>query len=246
MEVNLLLFISILLLIFIVAMLYASVGHGGASGYIAVLAIFGVANSMIKFSSLFLNILVSSIAFYHYYKAGYFKWKLFFPFAIASVPFAAIGASIDLPDTMYKKILAFFLLFPILKLLINSPDLEAKQQLPIAIALLIGAILGFISGILGIGGGIILSPILLLFHWANLKETAAVSALFILVNSISGFVFAFSRHPPIDWRFGMLVFAALLGGFIGARLGSARWSIGVLKNVLALVLVIATVKLVFA
>ena len=233
-----------LFLIASMAFMYASVGHGGASGYIAILALFSIEPSMIKSSALILNIFVSLISFILYYREGHFKFALFLPFAITSIPASLIGAMIPLSANFYKKIIALCLIFPILKLvgIIGTENNELKK-LNIPYALLLGAIIGLLSGMLGIGGGIILSPIILLFHWANMKETAAVSSLFIFVNSIAGliglgltgFVFSNELYP---W-----LMAAIIGGFSGAYLGSKKLKTSILKYLLAAVLIVASVKL---
>ncbi len=246
MNIDLLQQLLMFLLIFVVAFLYSSVGHGGASGYIAVLALFGTASLQIKTSSLILNILVSAIAFFQYYKAGYFRWNLFLPFALASVPLAYIGAQIVLTDSVYKKILAVCLLFPIARLMWNNGVREQESQTAnIYISLIIGAAIGLLSGMLGIGGGIILSPILLILHWANMKETAAVSALFILVNSLAGFASIIQKGNPIESSIFPLILLAVAGGIVGAYAGSKKLKLGLLKNILSLVLVIAVLKLFF-
>src|ERR1700756_2058709 len=171
----------ILFLLFIVAFFYATVGHGGASGYIAMLTLLGISTSLIKPSALLLNIFVASVSYYHYYKSGYFKWRLFYPFAILSVPMAYAGSFIVLDPTWYKRILGFCLLIALLRIVgvFTKKENDEIKQVPLVTGLIIGAALGFLSGMIGIGGGIILSPIILLFNWGNLKETSAVSALFI-------------------------------------------------------------------
>lgn len=235
-----------LFLIFLVAFLYAAVGHGGASGYIAVLALFGTATTVIKSSSLLLNILVSSIAFYQYYRSGHFRWKLFLPFAIVSVPCAFIGAGLPLSDSLYKKVLALCLLFPIVRLMWRKPitDEETKPA-NLYLSLFIGAAIGLLSGMLGIGGGIILSPILLVLHWADMKQTAAVSALFILVNSVAGFVALLQKGLAISTDIYPLILLAIVGGVLGAYSGSKKMNLQVLKNILSVVLLVAVLKLIF-
>jgi hypothetical protein len=234
-----------LLLLFMVAFLYASVGHGGASGYLALMALFGImAPAMMKSSALILNIFVSSISFLHYYRTGYFRWKLFFPFAIASIPMAFIGGYINLDPMIYKKILGVILIFPILRffgVLGKTQAPEKKVNLPLA--LFMGSIIGILSGLIGIGGGIILSPVILLLHWGNMKQTAAVSALFILVNSIAGLSGMFSTGIGIDPSVYLWVAVALAGGFAGAYLGSKKFNNLVLKRILAVVLTLACIKL---
>ncbi len=233
-----------LLLMATMAFMYASVGHGGASGYLAILALFAVEPSLMKSSALILNIFVSLISFANYYKGGYFKWKLFLPFALASIPAAYLGASIPLSADIYKKILGLCLVFPVLRLAgLFGKENEETRELKWSYGLIIGALIGFLSGMIGIGGGIILSPVILLFHWAKMKETAAVSALFILVNSISGLIAltakGFVPNPEIyPW-----LIAAVLGGFAGAYLGSKKFNTNVLRYILAAVLLVASIKL---
>ncbi|PCJ83819.1 MAG: hypothetical protein COA57_10450 [Flavobacteriales bacterium] len=228
----------------VVAFMYSSVGHGGASGYLALMGLFGVETGLMKGSALMLNIFVSGIAFYQYWRGGYFRWKLLFPFAIASVPLAFLGGSIELEPTVYKRLLAVCLLFAILRILgIFGKEKKEGKEVAFVLALLIGALLGFFSGLIGIGGGIILSPILLLLHWANMKETAAVSAMFIFVNSIAGItglsMAGFDFHPKIySW-----IVAALIGGMLGSYSGAKKLNIKALKFILAGVLLIASFKL---
>ena len=160
-----------LLLLFVVSFLYASVGHGGASGYLALMALFGFAPSLMKSSALILNIFVSILSFYQYYKGGYFKLKLFLPFAIVSVPASFIGALITVDPILYRKILGLLLIFPILRLLgLMGKITDEEKQLNIPLALIIGASIGLLSGMIGIGGGIILSPIIILLHWGNIPS----------------------------------------------------------------------------
>lgn len=235
------LFLSML---FIISFLYASVGHGGASGYLALMALFGLSPLLMKSSALLLNIFVSFASFYQYYKGGYFKWKLFFPFAITSIPASFIGALITVDAHIYKNILGILLILPILRLfgLIGKDSLKEKD-VNAGVALLIGAIIGLLSGMIGIGGGIILSPIILLFHWGNMKQTAGVSALFIFVNSISGLIGVISKGQNIDPMVYIWVLIALTGGLLGAYYGRKKFSNTILKRLLAVTLVIASIKL---
>ncbi|MES2139182.1 MAG: sulfite exporter TauE/SafE family protein [Bacteroidota bacterium] len=231
-------------LLFIVAFLYASVGHGGASGYLALMALFSFSPTIMRSSSLILNIFVSFISFYQYYKGGYFKWKLFWPFMITSIPAAFLGAFITLDAFAYKKILAILLILPILRLLgIIGKESDTIKGLNLFWALIIGAIIGLLSGMIGIGGGILLSPIILLLHWGNMKQTAAISALFIFVNSISGLAGLILKGATIDNHIFIWVLIAATGGITGAYLGRKQFSNKVLKSILAFVLLIASVKL---
>lgn len=233
-----------LLLLFIVSFLYASVGHGGASGYLALMALFGFAPSIMKSSALILNIFVSIISFYQYYKGGYFKWKLFLPFAVVSVPASFIGAFINVDPVLYRRILGLLLIFPVLRLLgIIGKITDEGKDVNLGLALFIGTSIGFLSGMIGIGGGIILSPIIIMLHWGNMKQTAAVSALFIFVNSISGLIGLFSKGVIIDNSVYGWLAITLLGGSLGAYFGRKSFSNTILKRVLAVTLLIAIIKL---
>lgn len=232
-------------LLIAVAFLYSSVGHGGASGYLALMAFFSFPTDTMRATALILNICVSLIAFLQYYNTGYFKWKLFLPFAIASVPAAFFGGLVSVDAEIYKKILAILLLFPIIKL----AGIEARTEQPlktinIYAALIIGAVIGFFSGMIGIGGGIILSPVILLLHWANMKQSAAISALFIFVNSISGLTGCFSNEFHFNNQMGMMIAVALAGGISGSYFGAKIFKSELLKRMLAAVLVIASIKLI--
>lgn len=233
-----------ILLLFIVAFLYSSVGHGGASGYLALMAIFGIAPSVMKSSALLMNVFVSLIAFFHYYKGGHFKWKLFLPFAIASVPASFLGALVTVDAEIYKKVLGALLIFPVLRLLgVFGKEHNEVKEMNRMVAILLGVAIGFLSGVIGIGGGIILSPIIVLLHWANMKETAAVSALFIFVNSISALAGLFTKGISIDTSVYLWIAITLAGGFAGAYFGSIKLKNPILKKILAAVLLLASIKL---
>jgi len=241
-----------LLILPVVSFLYASVGHGGASGYLALMALFSFAPEVMKPTALLLNIFVSAIAFYYYYKEGFFNRKLFIPFAIASIPMAFIGGMIEVDASLYKKILGVLLIFAILKMLnVFGPTLPSGRKESTKIkdiklwqGIVVGGIIGFFSGLIGIGGGIILTPIILLLHWGKMKEAAAVSALFIWVNSASGLVGQISSGVLINIESFALVAIAIVGGFFGAYLGSKKMNNQNLRYLLAIVLVIASVKLI--
>ena len=237
--------ISFFILLFIVALLYASVGHGGASGYLALMAIYGFAPEVMKPSALILNLFVSLTSFIMFYKGGHFKWKLFLPFALASIPFSFLGGTITLEAAIYKKVLGVLLLFPVARFFFypNTKDADLKSS-NFIISLLIGAIIGFLSGLIEIGGGIILSPVLLLLNWTNQKQTAAISALFIFVNSIAGLAGQLSKGIHIDNTVFGFIAIAFIGGLGGAWLGSLRLNQLYLKYTLAIVLLMASVKLI--
>ncbi len=227
------------------ALLYASVGHGGASGYLALMALFGFAPELMKSTALLLNLFVSLTSFLLFYKGGHFKWKLFWPFALASIPCAFLGGTISLDAHLYKKVLGVLLIFPVIRFFIfpNTPDKDLKEG-NWAVSLLIGAVIGFLSGLIGIGGGILLSPILLLLHWTNQKQTAAISALFIFVNSMAGLAGQYSKGINIDPSMFRFVAIAFAGGLLGAWLGSIQFNHKILKFTLATVLLMASIKLI--
>ncbi|NNK82702.1 MAG: sulfite exporter TauE/SafE family protein [Flavobacteriaceae bacterium] len=230
----------------IVAYLYSSVGHGGASGYLALMALFSFAPEVMKPTSLLLNIFVSGIAFYHYYKAGHFNKKLFLYFSLASIPLAFLGGLIEVDATIYKKILGILLIFAIIKML-DAFGKETNTIKPMKIwqGLIVGSIIGFFSGLIGIGGGIILTPIILLLHWGKMKEAAAVSALFIWVNSAAALVGQVSSGVVITKATFLLAAIAFVGGFIGSYYGSKKYNNKSLRYLLAIVLIIASIKLIF-
>jgi uncharacterized membrane protein YfcA len=235
--------VLIVLAIFVVAILYSSVGHGGASGYLAVMALLAVAPEITRPTALVLNIFVATIGTIQFYRAGYFSWKIFLPFAVTSIPFAFIGGMITLPTTVYKIVLGAVLVVAALRLAWNlKPEAEIRGP-NIVLALLIGAIIGLLSGLVGVGGGIFLTPILLLMNWSETKTAAAVSAMFILVNSISGLAGNYSQVIGLPSNVWIWVTAAVVGGVIGSTLGAHRFDSLTLRRVLALVLLFAGVKL---
>ena len=236
--------IFFLLLLFIVAFLYAAVGHGGASGYLALMAVFGMMPEIMKPTALLLNLFVSFSAFVLFYKEGHFKWKIFLPFALASIPFSFLGGMISLDASIYKKILGILLLIPVVRLAaFPNKDYYDLKQSTLFLSLLIGACIGFLSGLIGIGGGIILSPVLLLLAWTNQKQTAAISALFIFVNSLSGLAGQLTKGINFQSEMFVLVGVAFAGGSVGAWLGARKFNQNILKYLLATVLLMASVKL---
>ena len=243
MDTSLLLFYFLL---FLVAFLYSSVGHGGASGYLALMAIFSISPEVMKPTALLLNLFVSSVSFIQFYRGGHFNWKIFLPFAITSVPLAYLGGLITVDDNIYKKILGILLIIPIIRFLFFANiKVEDIKKSNIFLSLLIGAVIGFLSGLIGIGGGIILSPVLLLLKWTDMKQTAAISALFIFVNSLSGLAGQFTKGINFSPDMYGYVAVAFAGGICGAYFGSLKLNQNLLKYVLAIVLIIASYKLLF-
>jgi uncharacterized membrane protein YfcA len=234
------------ILLFLVAFLYASVGHGGASGYLALMAIFSVAPEVMKPTALLLNLFVSLTSFIQFYRGQHFKWKIFLPFAIASVPMAFAGGLIIVNAIVYKKILGLLLLVPIVRFLFfRNITVEELKKPDTVLSLLIGAAIGFLSGLIGIGGGIILSPILLLLKWTDMKQTAAISALFIFVNSLSGLTGQVIKGIQFGPDMYAYVAVAFAGGICGAYFGSLRFKHFILKYMLSAVLIVAAYKLLF-
>jgi uncharacterized membrane protein YfcA len=233
-----------LMILPIVAFMYAAVGHGGASGYLALMALFSFAPEVMKPTALILNLFVAAIAFIHYAKSGYFNKKLFLSFAIISVPFAFLGGMIEIDASLYKKILGVLLIFAIFKMLnVFGKETEETKEIKVWQGLIVGGSIGFFSGLTGIGGGIILTPIILLMKWGKMKEAAAVSALFIWVNSAAGLGGQLSSGVIIDSQTILLVGIAVIGGFLGGYLGSKKFDNKALRYMLAVVLFIACVKL---
>jgi uncharacterized membrane protein YfcA len=240
-----LIFILLLILLGLVAFFYASVGHGGASGYLAIMGIFSFSPEIMKPTALLLNILVSGIAFYFYYKAKEFKWNLFYPFALTSIPFAFLGGFISIETYYYKILLGLVLILSVIKILGFKRDTEINfKKINNVQAYGIGAFIGFLSGLIGIGGGIILSPIVLLLRWGSMKEVAAVSALFIFVNSIAGIIGFLSNGGNMPISSIPIISVVFLFGIAGAFYGSKKFNNSILRYILSFVLCIAIIKLI--
>lgn len=236
------------LLLPLVAFLYAAVGHGGASGYMALMLMFGMATAEVRPAALLLNVGVSLLSFLQFYRAGYFRWSLFWPFALASVPTAYLGGLVGLSPYWYKKILGILLLLPTFRLLglWKIAENEAKEKpLHLGMALGLGAAVGGISGLIGIGGGIILSPLLLWLAWANVKQAAAVSALFIFVNSLAGLAGLAQKGLSITTDMYFMLFLAMSAGVLGGAWGASWLKNKNLERLLAIVLLLASIKLVY-
>jgi uncharacterized membrane protein YfcA len=234
----------------VAAFAYASVGHGGASAYIAALALAGVAPAEMRPIALLLNILVSAIATYKFQRAGHFRWRLFWPFAAVSIPLAFAGGAITLSGHVYRILVGAVLVYAAWQLWRSArigDEMREVREPPLGRAMAIGAALGFLAGLTGVGGGIFLSPVLLMLGWAGTKQTSAVAAPFILVNSIAGLAGAFTMKsaslPGYIWILGV---AVLIGGWVGAEYGSRRFANPLVRRILAVVLASAGAKMMLA
>jgi uncharacterized protein len=235
-------------MIFIAAVLYSSVGHAGASGYLAAMALVGLAPEVMKPSALLLNVLVGILATVRYYRAGCFSWRLFWPFALCAIPLAFLGGAVTLPGMLYKQLVGLVLLFAAVRLfqytLVRRSVAEEVRPPRLAVALPLGAGLGLLAGLTGTGGGIFLSPLLLLGRWAKTREASGVAAAFVLTNSVAGLAGQWQKLSLIPPAAGGWAAAAIAGGLIGTELGCRRLDTAWLRRLLAVVLVIAGIKLV--
>jgi uncharacterized membrane protein YfcA len=247
-------------LIFTAAVLYSSVGHAGASGYLAAGALLGFPQTHMRPAALLLNVFVASIGTYRFWRARLINWNLLLPFAIASAPLAFVGGRWRLNESVYQIVLGCVLLAAAANLILqaalagrtsnpSAPKSGKTAAPPIPVALGVGAGIGMLAGMTGVGGGIFLSPLLILARWADPRTTAAVSAPFILINSVAGIAGQMRSgqfHPlrTLPLEFLLWAAAAIMGGLIGSYFGARRLSNPLLRGLLALVLLIAGVKLI--
>lgn len=234
---------------FLIAVLYSMVGHAGASGYLAVMAIGGLAPAVMKPTALLLNVLVAAIATYQFGRTGCFSWRMFWPFAITSIPLAFLGGALVLPAPLYKQIVGSILLYAAIRLFLRANDQmdDAAEAVPLAPALGIGAVIGFVSGLVGVGGGIFLSPILLFFKWTRPRTASGIAAAFILVNSVAGLLGQFQSAQTIpmkalEWAVPAAI-AAAVGGWIGSGIGSQKLLAPAIRRCLGFVMLIAAAKM---
>lgn len=235
--------LPLLLPLALIAALYVAVGHGGASGYLAVMALAGIAPAVMKPTALTLNMAVSLIGTVLFFRAGHFAWRLFWPFAVVSIPFAFLGGRLDVPVNVFRLLVAIALTLAAVRLLLPAPNRADTRRPPVAGIIVTGATIGLFSGVIGVGGGIFLTPLLLFFRWADSKAAAAVSAPFIFVNSAAGLAGNAASLPQLPPAWPALAAAVVLGGWCGARWGSGIARPLQLRPALALVLAVAAAKL---
>jgi uncharacterized membrane protein YfcA len=228
------------------ALLYGSVGHAGASAYLAVMSLVGMPTPTMRPTALVLNLLVASIASIRFWQAGFFSWRLFWPFALGSVPLAFIGGGVTLPGHWYRTLVGLVLLASALRLWLSLRVSTEPRVPPIPAAVLSGAAIGLLAGLTGTGGGIFLSPLLLFMNWAEARQTGGVAAVFILVNSLAGLAGNPASVAQLPAELPIWAVAVAVGGLVGAELGSHRIGTPLFKRLLGVVLVIAGAKLIFS
>lgn len=232
---------------FVVALIYSLVGHAGATGYIAIMALAGTEPLLIRPTALTLNIVVASVATLHFYRRKAFSWRLFLTLACTSTPAAYLGGYLTLPVVYYKPIIGLFLLYAAWSIFNTAKTITDDQTRPPSVISLItsGAILGFLSGMTGVGGGIFLSPLMRLMHWAPTKVISGTAASFILVNSLAGMAGVLSTSPTLSQEIPKLAIVVFIAGFIGAGLGSGRLQNKNVLRVLSFTLLVAGIKMLF-
>ncbi len=232
-------------LFFLMAVLYSAVGQGGGSGYLAAMALMGVAPESFRIIALTLNVVVAGIALFKFNRAGHFNGKLLLPFLLASVPLAFVGGYLTLPSQYFRPLVGVALLWAAI-LLIWKPPVpaeELKNEPPLPAALVVGGGIGLLSGLIGIGGGIFLAPVLILKGWASAKTTAGISSAFILVNSLAALLGVVFHAEGVPTFLPLWMAVVALGGWLGAGIGAGRLSPKALHWLLATVLVVAGARM---
>jgi uncharacterized membrane protein YfcA len=237
--------ILVTIAVFLAALLFASAGHSGASAYLAILGLAGFTPEVMKPTALALNVVVASIASYKFGKAGYFSWRLFWPFAAASIPMAFLGGTIPLTGRLYSLITGAVLFYAAYRMITTHTALEDDEEKPpqVWLALLIGGTAGFVGGLIGMGGGVFLSPILLLMGWAGPLAIAGTASVFILVNSVSGLLGHWATMMTLPPEIPLWGLTVLIGGWIGATYGSQHFSGTTVRRILGTVIFIASLKM---
>ena len=233
---------------FIAAVLYASVGHAGGSAYLAAMALVGVAPVTMRPTALALNILVATIVTVRFGLAGHVAWRALLPFVIASIPAAFVGGLLVLPSNLYKPIVGVVLMVAAVQLFRSARQAGAAAQPPTNVpplpAVIAGALIGLLAGLTGTGGGIFLTPLIILAGWAGARAAAGISAAFILANSISGLAGNIAALGTLPVQLPVWLGVVAVGAVVGSELGARRFSTTNLRRALALVLVIAALKLI--
>lgn len=231
---------------FVVSALYASVGQAGGSAYLAAMAVLGVAPDLMKATALSLNIIVSVITTIRFCRAGWFSWAVFWPFAVTSIPFGALGGALSLPSSLYSTIIGLLLLFAAYRLFFYAPPaaVPPSRRVPLVLGFGWGAGIGFVAGVTGIGGGILLSPLLLFAGWAHPRQAAGVSAAFILVNSVAGLAGHVMVIGPLPTTIVTWAIAAAVGAVVGSEVGVRGLAERTFRRLLAVALAVAGVKLI--
>ena len=230
----------------LVSILYSCVGQAGASGYIATMALFGFAPATIKPTALVLNVLVAAVVSFRFYQGGYFSWRLLMPFSVAAMPAALLGGYIILPPVMFNRLLGTLLLIAAVPFFFRRSASPTVATPPVLVALLTGAAIGLLSGLTGVGGGILITPLLLYCRWATPRTSAAVSAVFILINSVAALLGHLGATTNLPEHLPLFALCAITGGMIGSHLGSARLSATTIFRVLGTILLGAGGKLILS
>lgn len=234
----------------LVAALYASVGLGGGSGYLAVMGLVDIQPEIMRPTALALNILVASLGTWKYIRAGHFSARLFWPVATMSIPFAFLGGRLNLPTAVYRPVVGLVLIYVAVRLWLSTrkPSTHPQRQsvLPLWVVFVAGAGIGLVAGLIGIGGGVFLGPLLLLTGWADTRQAMGITAAFVLVNSIAGLLGRVSYVQALPPQIIIWLLVAGIGGWIGAEFGSKRLNPQVLRRLLALVLMAGGLRMIFA
>ena len=228
------------------AALFTSVGHGGASAYIALMALFGLAPGVIRPTALALNVLVTGFSSLRYYQAGLFSWRTLWPVLLGAIPMAFIGGGIQLPGNFYKPLVGVVLLIAAVRLLMPQ-ELKSTltpKDIPVGWGIVCGIAIGFLAGLTGTGGGIFLSPILLFMGWSETRTASGVTSVFILCNSLAGLAGNYASLGALPSQLWLFVPAVLIGAAFGTRLGISTLAKRGILRALGVVLVIAGFKLI--
>lgn len=237
---------------FLVALTYATAGFGGGSSYLAVLALAALPTGEMRAMALVCNLIVAGGGVFHFWKAGKMPWRRALPLVILSVPAAYLGGRIELPREQFLGLLGLVLLFAGLAMWWRPEPEQAPAEVPNSVrtpqdqiqAGLLGGMLGFLAGLVSIGGGIFLSPVLFLRRWAKARTIAAVTSLFIFVNSLGGLGGQLSRGVELSWQLlGVLALSVLVGGQIGTRLTLKRLSATTIRRVAAILIIVVGTRL---